>query len=226
MTDFNMPKVFEFIKALDRNNNREWFTENKPQFLEVKADFENFIDFIASQLESIDPNFQHTQAKDYTFRIYRDVRFSKNKAPYKNHFGAYISTGGRKSLMPGYYIHIEPDASFVGGGVYMPPKEYLKAIRNEIYYGYQNFEKIVLEKDFNAYFPELMDDKLKNGPKDFPKDCDAIAWLKYKSFAVGHSLDDKQVVGENFAKDVLMGFNTLRPLNDFLNHAISENLSE
>lgn len=226
MTDFNMPKVFDFIKSLAKNNNREWFTENKPQFLEAKLDFEKFIDFIATQLETIDPNFHHTQAKDYTFRIYRDVRFSKNKAPYKNHFGAYISNGGRKSLMPGYYIHIEPGASFVGGGLYMPQKEFLKAVRNDIYYDYKNFEKIVLEKNFKAYFPQLMDDKLKNGPKDFPKDCDAINWLKYKSFAVSHYIDDKLIYGDDFAKDVLMGFNTLRPLNDYLTHAIRENISE
>ena len=222
----NLKSVFEFIQALDKNNNREWFADNKPVFLAAKAEFESFIEIIAKQLELVDSTYRFTRAKDYTFRIYRDVRFSKNKAPYKNHFGAFISNGGRKSPNAGYYIHIEPNASFVGGGVYRPEKQFLKAIRQEIYYSYKDLDSIVSSKVFSEYYPELMADKLKIGPKDFSKDSDAIEWLKYKSFAVGHAVSNAELIADDFAKDVIRGFEILRPMNSFLNNAISENIED
>ncbi len=219
-------RVFDFIDAIDKNNNREWFAENKQFYLDAKDDFELFLDEVGKQLEFIDNNFKYTKAKDYTFRIYRDVRFSKNKAPYKNHFGAYLCNGGRKSPVAGYYLHIEPNASFIGGGIYRPNKEYLKAIRQEVYYSYKDLESIVLKPSFKKYYPEMMDDKLKIGPKDFSKDCDAINWLKYKSLAVGHGVSREEVVSENYAKEVIKGFEILKPLNDFLNNAIRENIED
>lgn len=220
----NLKNVYDFIETIDKNNNREWFAENKDFFLEAKNDFEVFLDIIGKQLEVIDADFRYTKAKNYTFRIYRDVRFSKNKAPYKNHFGAFLCNGGRKSPKAGYYLHIEPNASFIGGGIYRPEKSYLKAIRQEMYYSYKDYEKIVLNASFKEYFPTLMPDKLKTGPRDFPKDCDAIEWLKYKSFAVGHSISKQKIISDNFAKDVIDGFEILKPMNNFLNNAIIDNI--
>ncbi|RLD45902.1 MAG: DUF2461 domain-containing protein [Bacteroidetes bacterium] len=224
MKNIQLKRVFDFIETIEKNNNREWYTDNKSFYLDAKNDFEEFLEFVGNQLEIIDPSFHFTKAKDYTFRIYRDVRFSKNKAPYKNHFGAFLANGGRKSPMAGYYIHLEPGASFIGGGVYRPDKDYLKVIRQEMYYSFKDYEKIVLNDSFKEYFPTLMPDKLKTGPRDFPKDCDAIEWLKYKSFAVGHSISKEEIVSANFAKDVINGFSTLKPMNDFLNNAIIENV--
>ena len=220
----NLKKVFGFINNLDQNNNREWFADNKDKYLAAKADFDDFVDIVGKQLEVIDSNFRYSQAKDYTFRIYRDVRFSKNKMPYKNHFGAFIANGGRKSINAGYYFHIEPNASFIGGGLYRPQKEVLKAMRQEIYYSHKDLEKIVLKDNFRKYYPEFMPDKLKKGPKDFPKDCDAIEWLKYKSIAVSHAITNEEVVSDSFAKDVINGFKILTPMNDFINNAVRENL--
>ena len=223
MENFDLKGVFDFIKKLEANNNREWFAENKEKYLTAKQDFEIFLDIIGKQLEEVDPEFRYTQVKDYTFRIYRDIRFSKNKAPYKNHFGAFFANGGRKTINGGYYLHIEPNASFIGGGVYSPQKEVLKAMRQEIYYSHKDFEKIILNEKFTSYYPELRDNKLKNGPKDFPKDCEAINWLKYKSFAVGHNLTNDEVVSSSFDKEVIKGFATLQPMVEFLNTAIKEN---
>ena len=217
--------VYSFIETLERNNNRDWFAENKSIYEDAKRTFEIFLEKIAVELEKIDPNFVYTKAKDYTFRIYRDVRFSKNKLPYKNHFGAFLCNGGRKSAMAGYYLHIEPSSeSFIGGGVYRPQKEHLKAVRQEVYYSYKQLEQIINNNVFNEYFGNLMPDKLKNGPKDFPKDCDAIELLKYKSFAVGHKILKADITADNFSEQVLDGFKILKPMNDYLNNAIVENL--
>jgi uncharacterized protein (TIGR02453 family) len=225
MHNQSLKNVFEFIETLDKNNNREWFATNKSMYESAKHDFELFLEDVAIELEKIDSSFSFTKAKDYTFRIYRDVRFSKNKLPYKNHFGAFLSNGGRKSPNAGYYFHIEPSGqSFIGGGVYRPQKEHLKAIRQEVYYSHKQLQQIIDNSVFKKYFGELMPDKLKRGPKDFPKDCDAIELLKYKSFAVGHKVVKDDIISDNFNKQVLKGFSILKPMNDFLNEAIKENI--
>ncbi len=127
-----LEKTYKFLNELEANNNREWFAENKQKYQESKIEFENFIQGIILRLHEVDSQVGNLQAKDCIFRIFRDVRFSKDKVPYKTNFGAYMSTGGRKSPKAGYYLHVEPNSSFLGGGIYMPESANLNKIRTEI----------------------------------------------------------------------------------------------
>ncbi len=224
MTRFEFKNIFDFLELIEENNNREWFNSNKELYLSAKADFDDFVSYIGCKIEKLDPQFSFTNTKDYTYRIYRDVRFSKNKLPYKDHFGAFLSVGGRKSPLAGYYFHFKRGGSFYGGGVYRPQKDVLKSIRQEIYYSYKEFDNLINDKPFKNIFPRLMEDKLKKGPKDFPKDSPAIEFLKYKSFAVAHQLSDSEVFDKEFVPKLLKAFGVLKPLNDYLNNAI--NLAE
>jgi uncharacterized protein (TIGR02453 family) len=121
-----MKHILDFLKDLSSNNTREWFEMNKPVYNKVKADFENFVNEIIAEIQRFDPSLGSLQAKDCTFRIYRDVRFSHDKSPYKTNIGAFMAKGGRKSAGSGYYLHIEPGKSFVGGGIICPA---LKCLR-------------------------------------------------------------------------------------------------
>lgn len=220
MYTFELNKVFDFLKSIEENNNREWFNDNKNLYLDAKKIFEELVDFVGHEIEKFDPDFKFTSTKDYTFRFNRDTRFSKDKQPYKTNFGAYFSPGGRKSPMAGYYIHLQRGMSFFGGGVYHPENDKLKAIRKEIYYSAHQLDSILNDKSFKEIFPALMDDKLKNGPRDFPKDSPALEYLKYKSFAVTHQITDKEVFKYDFVENVLKGFTILMSLNKYLNNAI------
>jgi len=216
-----LKEVYGFITLLNANNNRDWFNDNKGLYIDAKAKFDILVDYIGGEIEKFDSEYSYTNAKSCTYRIYRDVRFSKNKLPYKNHFGAFWNRGGRKSPYAGYYLHIQPGGeSFFGGGVYRPQNNVLKSIRQEVYYSYNELEKIIHSKDFKRIYPELMDDRLMRGPKDFPKDCDAIEYLKYKSLAVGHALNDEIIVKKDISAEIIDGFVTLLPLNQYINQAI------
>ncbi len=220
MNAFSLENIFTFLVNLDRNNNREWFAANKPQYEQAKSEFAEYVTLIGKEIEKIDSKFNFSHAKDYTFRIYRDVRFSHNKSPYKNNFGAFFSIGGRKSPYAGYYLHIQPGATFFGGGIYRPEKEILNAVRQEVYYSYKEFRKVLDNKEFKKVYPELLGDKLVNGPKDFPKDCEAIDLLKYKSIVVSHAVSESELKDKSFSKHLLHGFELLLPLNQLLNTAI------
>lgn len=155
------------------------------------------------------------------FRIYRDVRFSKDKRPYKMNMGAGFSAHGKMEQEPGYYIHIEPGNCFVAGGLYMPDSENLAKVRQEIDYNAEAFLKILKDKKFKKYFSGLDDfDKVKTAPKGYPKDHPYIDLLKNKSFVVSHSFSDRQVLDKNFVKQVAKVCKALKPLNDFLKRAL------
>ena len=157
--------------------------------------------------------------KKLTFRIYRDVRFSKDKRPYKTNFGASFSPAGKGMGKPGYYLHIEPgNKSFVAGGLFMPEPENLSKVRQEIDYNSTGFGKILSDKKFKKTFPKGLDDfdKLKTAPKGYPKDHPQLDWLKHKSFIVSHPFTDKEVADKKFIKKVAECCKSLKPLNDFL----------
>lgn len=158
------------------------------------------------------------------FRINRDVRFSKNKAPYKSNFGAGIARGGKKSIYAGYYIHIEPgNESFAGGGLWMPAAEQLKKVRQEIDYNCTAFEEIVQAPSFRTVYSELYtgeDSKLSRPPKGYDYSNPAITYLKFKSFIALHPLKDAELTGKNLLSTVLQAFGALHPLLTFLNNAI------
>ena len=140
-----MKDILQFLADLKENNHREWFDANRQRYQKVKVQFEKFVTGLTGELALIDTSIGLLDAKNCVFRIFRDVRFSKDKQPYKTNFGAFIANGGRKSPRAGYYIHIEPGESMAGGGIYMPEAEVLKKVRNEIYFGSKDFRGLIEE---------------------------------------------------------------------------------
>jgi len=217
-----IPKqLIDFLTDLKENNNRDWFQANKALYENSKNSFELFISEIITAISGFDSDIKNLKAKDCVFRIYRDVRFSKNKSPYKTHMGGFMVKGGRKAPYAGYYLQIEPGASFFGGGIYMPQSPVLKAIRNEIYYNPEKFKAILNDGVFRKLFKELEpSDRLKRPPKDFSSDFKEIELLKFKSYVVIHSVPDELIILENFLPYALEVFKAMYPLNSFLNRAV------
>lgn len=219
----NLESVLKFLKTLKKNNNRDWFERNKARYLEAKGNFEKFIVQLHEEMVSFDQSLSNQDPKKFLLRIYRDVRFSKDKRPYKTNFGASISPTGKGMGRPGYYLQIEPGNSFAAGGLFMPEPGKLAKVRQEIDYNGERLESIIGNRKFKKYYKEFWkDDSLKTAPKGYPKDHPRIDLLKLKSFIVVHEFSDAAVVDKNFLKKVAVAFNTLKPLNDFLNEAIEE----
>jgi uncharacterized protein (TIGR02453 family) len=146
---------------------------------------------------------------------------SKDKTPYKAHFGAFLSKGGRKYEGPGYYIHLEPGNSFAGGGLWVPQGPLLKSVRQEIDYNFDEFSAILKHKDFKKYFKNLNGEQLKTLPQGYAADNPAIEYLKMKSFTVGHNIPDKDLTAKGFASKCASIFTAMRPLVDFLDRSMS-----
>lgn len=218
-----LSNIYNFLIKLSENNNREWYHANKELYYKAKTDFELFIDNIIPKIIHIDKQIMPMRAKDCIFRIFRDTRFSKDKTPYKTNMGAFIANGGRKGGNPGYYIHIEPGASMAAGGMYMPPSDKLKAIRNEIYNFPEDLKTIILNKRFVETFGEIYGEKLKTAPKGFPKDFPDIELLRFKSYTVFESLSDEDILNENIENKILGVFEVMKPFNQFLNRALIHN---
>ena len=158
--------TLDFLSKLSKNNNRDWFEKNRPDYELAKTNFKEFVSEFILSTSKFDPSIKHLEAKDCIFRINRDVRFSKNKAPYKNNFGAILAPGGKKSFDAGYYIQLQPGASFIAGGMWQPPTPQINAIRQEIDYNAEEFKKIIGAKEFKKLLGKLSDeDKLKTVPK-------------------------------------------------------------
>jgi uncharacterized protein (TIGR02453 family) len=216
----NLSIIQTFLRAIAKNNNREWFEKNKPKYIEAKTLFDDFIEALQKELVKFDESLAGLNPRKLAFRIYRDVRFSKDKRPYKVNMGAGLSAHGKMDQEPGYYIHIEPGKSFLAGGFYMPNPENLAKIRQEIDYNIKDFLKILNDKKFKKYFSGLdVFDKLKTAPKGYPKEHPHIDLLKNKSFVVSHYFTDKQVQDKKFVKTVAEVAKALKPLNDFLKSA-------
>lgn len=218
----NFSVIQSFLTSIAKNNNREWFEKNKPKYLEAKVLFDDFVEAFHKELLKFDESLSGLNPRKLAFRIYRDVRFSKDKRPYKVNMGAGLSAHGKMEQEPGYYVHIEPGKSFIAGGFYMPNPENLAKIRQEIDYNAKAFLKILSDKKFKKYFSGLDDfDRLKTAPKGYPKDHPHIDLLKNKSFIVSHYFTDKQVRDKKFVKTAAEVAKALKPLNDFLLNAIN-----
>ncbi len=215
--------ILSFLKAIAKNNNREWFEKNKPKYLDAKVQFEDFLELLHKELIKFDESLGGLNPRKMGFRIYRDVRFSKDKRPYKVNMGAGFSPKGKMDQEPGYYIHLEPgNKSFIAGGFYMPDAEKLAKIRQEIDYSADKFLKILKSKQFKKYFEGLDDfDKLKTAPKSYPKDHEHIDLLKHKSFVVSHAFTDEEVKDKKFIKQVTTICKEIMLLNTFLKEAIA-----
>ncbi len=212
-----------FLADLKADNNRDWFMENKPRYEEAKKEFEHFIDALILEIAKFDPSIAHHRAKDCIFRIYRDVRFSKDKSPYKTHFGAYVTGAAKRSEIhskAGYYIHIEPGASMLGGGAYLPEGTWLKAIRQEIAFNGNEFRTILIHPDFKKYFGSMEGEQLKKAPKEYGADHPEIESLKYKSFLATNKCTDSKVTAGDFLWYASEVFRALHPFDQFLNRAM------
>jgi len=218
--DMNLKKPYEFLCDLQINNDRDWFHKNEKRYKEAKNEFELFVEKLIVRTREFDPTIGFLAAKDCTFRIYRDVRFSGNKDPYKTNMGAYIVRGGKKSPFAGYYMHLEPEASFIGGGIYMPEPAVLNALRTEVFENTDEFKKILNEKEFSKVFPEIYGEKLKTAPKGFPKDFADIDLLKYKHYSLSHRVPDEFWFDDKVEEKVLALFKMQIHFNNYLNRVI------
>ncbi len=216
------PVVFEFLSELRNNNNREWYHEHKKMYREARACVESFIDHLIPEMIPLNPAFQGLTAKQTMFRIFRDIRFSKDKTPYKTNFGAVIAPGGRKSKYSGLYIHIEPSKSMVGGGIYHPPKEILDAVRKEIYYNGDELCRILDDEEFKKYYGEIssMGDELKRLPKGYDQDAPNQDLLKMKTITAMHLLSDEVLVSDQAIPEIVKAYRIILPFNSFFNEAI------
>jgi uncharacterized protein (TIGR02453 family) len=220
------PATIKFLQVLKKNNSKEWFDLNRKQYEVVKADFAALVDSVIKSFGKKDPSIANLLAKECVFRINRDVRFSKNKAPYKTNLGASISAGGKKGMLAGYYFHLEPGGnSFVGGGLYMAEPDKLKKIRQEIDYNWDAFSKILNHKKFKDQYGDLDKSEgvtLVREPKGYEKDNPAIDYIKLKSWIALKPISDKALTEKDLVKTITAAFEALYPMIVFLNSALSE----
>jgi uncharacterized protein (TIGR02453 family) len=211
--------TLDFLTSVKCNNNRDWFIANRPMYLNAKDNFESFVQEIINNLIVIEPIMKGLEVKSCVYRLNRDIRFSKDKSPYKSHMGAFIVRGGKKNgdKFAGYYFHIEPGKSILAGGAYMPPSPWLSAIREKISEEPDELIKIINSKDFKKYFGKIDGEKLKTAPKGYPSDHLHIDLLKFKSYLVVNEVSDKMVLSNEFFDLVLNVFKAMKPLNDYLN---------
>jgi len=208
--------TLQFLRKLEKNNNREWFNENKTLYQEAQQDVISFVEKLIEEMADFDEEMGKLEAKKSVFRIYRDTRFSKDKTPYKTNFGAGLGMG-KGNKISGYYLHIEPGKSFLAGGVYKPEPSVLKTIRQEISAFGDEFKAILEQDEFRNYFRGLsVEDKLKKVPQGFEKDDKMAEYLKLKHFIVTHPVSDEQLLSENAVKEFTKIFKAMKPLNDFL----------
>ncbi len=218
------PSTIKFLKELKNNNNKPWFDKNRKVYESAKADFAAFIQAVIDLHSKKDPSIKNLLAKDCMFRINRDIRFSKDKSPYKSNFGASINKGGRKAMnSAGYYFHLEPGNCFAGGGIYMPMPDELKNIRQEIDYNFADFKKIINSKKFKAVYSGL--DKsaeftLSRVPKGYLPDNPAAEYLKLKSYIAMIKIKDTDLTSKTLAIKTVAAFESLQPLVEFINEAI------
>ncbi|MCF8369415.1 MAG: DUF2461 domain-containing protein [Bacteroidales bacterium] len=212
-----MKSVLLFLSDLKQNNTREWFQDNKKRYDETRQEFDTFINEVIAGIYKFDPSIGMLSAKDCVFRIYRDVRFSADKSPYKTNMGGAISKGGRKSDFAGYYFHLDPEETFIAGGKYMPQADVLKKLRQEVMYNMDEFSRILNKPSFKKTFGEMEGEKLKKPPKDFPPDFPEIELLKFKSYTVFHKCNITDVTGKDFVNYTVDTFKEMFPFIRFLN---------
>ena len=188
--------TFDFLKDLKKNNYREWFQANSKRYDAASGEFLNLVSAIVKDLMTFDPEIGSINPKDAVFRIYRDVRFSSDKSPYKTHMGAYFVKGGKQSGNAGYYLHLDPEGSFAAGGVWQPLPDILKAVRTEIYENLDEFKSIIRNEVFIDTFGEIEGEKLKIPPKGFPKEFPGMELLIYKSYTVFRNIPVKTVLSD------------------------------
>ena len=234
--------IIGFLRQVMANNNREWFQEHKKAYEAAKAEFERGVQQALERIVTFDPEIAHVQVKDCTYRFYRDTRFSNDKSPYKNHFGAYINAKSKKALRGGYYIHLEPDHCLLAVGNYWLPTNILTSCRNEMMANTDQWLKCVESKEFVKYFgsdavgsmkePTNVDSwdqpqgfglvKLKTCPSGFPKDWEHVRYLRLKDYCCWHAVPETFFEGDSWLDEMERMFRAAKPMMDFMNAVIDD----
>lgn len=213
--------ALDFLTDLSKNNKKEWMDDNKKRYQEAKSQVIELVAEVIEKASTFDTGLIGVDPKKTLFRINRDIRFSKNKDPYKINFGAAIANGGRKSGNAGYYLHIKPDNVMVGGGIYQPMPEVLQKVRQEIDYNGKKIREIIESKEFKSVYKELHgEDRLKTAPKGYPKDHPDLDLLQLKHYVFMNQVTDKQATSKTFSDEIAYAYQTLYPFNQFLQEAI------
>ena len=221
-----MKTIIEYLRRLSCNNNREWFTEHKSEYQDALARFNAFAEQLIAEISVFDPTIQGLTVKDCTYRIYRDVRFSKDKSPYKTHMGVYVCRGGKKSGYSGYYFHIGtgdgntyPSAHMLAVGDYCCDPKALRVLREDIMDRTDEFVATIQE-EADPRFQLDEEFKLKRVPKGFDPDLPCAELLKYKVYCLYFNTDNDFITAPELAKRVASTFRTAKPFLDFVNRAI------
>ena len=233
--------ILAFLRDVMRNNNREWFQAHRAAYDEARAEFEQGIAKAIGRIADFDQEIAHVSVKDTTYRFYRDTRFSPDKSPYKNHFGAYINAHGKKALRGGYYIHLEPGNCLLAVGNYWLPTNVLTACRNEMMSNTEQWLKCVNRKDFKKYFlsdlaaqnPFWGDtqgngssgfglERLKTCPAGFPKDWKYVEWLRLKDYCAWRGVQEDFFIGDGWLDEMTKIFKAAKPMMDFVNAVIDD----
>ena len=214
--------TIRFLNDLQNNNNKPWFDEHRKIYEAAKADLQTMVGQLIPAIAVFDEPIGTLEIKDCTFRINRDVRFSKNKSPYKNNMAAYFSRGGKKASVPGYYFHCEPGKSYAAGGFYSPMPAELAKVRQEIDYNFEEWKNMITHKIFKKYFPQGIEgiESLVRPPKGYDENNPAIHYLKMKHFIVSKPFTDSELQSKTLVKDVSKVYETMKPMIDFLNRAV------
>lgn len=216
--------TLQFLEDLKANNNRDWFLANKKRYDAYKADYHKLISDLLEVMKPLDASLELLEVKHCTFRINRDIRFSKDKSPYKTHMGIWLPCGSRSSESSGYYLQIDKENTFVGGGMYCPMPEQLQKIRKEINFFHEDLVSIIMEKSFKSTYGNLSRDEnttLKNPPRGFDKEHPAIEFLKLKSFTAIQKFDVTEATQKDFVAKISQKMKALKPLNDYINRALT-----
>lgn len=221
----NADIIFKFLRDIAVHNDREWFQANRNEWDDAKVEFENFMAAVIGRISIFDETVRHIRPQDCMYRIYRDIRFSSDKSPYKRHIGGYINSKGKKSAHSGYYIHLEVDNCMLCSGSLCVTGEMLKALRRSVYDNMDEYRAIVEDKAFKKYFPTIGFEHLKTAPKGYPKDYPYIDYLKCKDYSVCMPVPDHFFSEPDFLEKLDDIFKQMKRLNDFLNETI-DNMEE
>ena len=214
----------QFLEDLKNNNHRDWFQGNQKRYTEFKNDYKQLVEAFIAEMSKGDESLKHLEFKNCSFRINRDIRFSKDKSPYKTNLGIWMSSGNKEFNLAGYYVHIDKGASFIAGGLHQPDAVALKKMRREIAGFYEDLEEIVDNAKFKRIYGALDRDEnntLKTAPKDYDKDHPAIEFLKLKSFTATAKLSDKDIMSKDFVKETSKKLLVLKPLVNYINRALT-----
>lgn len=210
---------FTFLRDLAKNNNRDWFADHKNRFDQAQENIIGFADALLLKMRAHD-HIQNESGKKSVFRIYRDVRFSKDKSPYKSHFSGYFRRA-TKYLRGGYYFHLEPGNSYVAGGFFGPNTEDMKRIRTDIDLNHDDWKKLFAQKKIVNTFGKIRGEKLSTAPRGFAKDHPGLQWLQLKQFILRRDFTDKEVHSEKFVSLVNDTFRNLRPFFDYMSDVLT-----